>query len=55
MLFEETLKFLVYLTITKPCMNKAEKSMELKGFVIEFETLVQLKDYLKDQIKGNKG
>ena len=48
MIFEQTLKFLVYLTITKPYMNKSEKSMQIKQyFVLEFGTLVQLKDYLK--------
>jgi hypothetical protein len=41
MLFEQTLKFLVYLTITKPHMAKADKSMLIKGyFVLEFGTLL---------------
>jgi hypothetical protein len=41
MIFEQTLKFLVYLTITKPYMNKSDKSMQIKGyFVLEFGTLV---------------
>ena len=40
MIFEETLKFLVYLTITKPYMNKAERCMQIKSFVLEFDTLI---------------
>ena len=40
-LFEKTLKILVYLTITKPYINKETKSMSIKGyFIIDFETLL---------------
>ena len=56
MMFEQTLKVLVYLTVTKPYINKDTKSMTIKGyFTLDFETLVQLKDYLKQQISQNKG
>lgn len=56
MLFEQTLKILVYLTVTKPYINKETKSMSIKGyFTLDFATLLQLKDYLKQQISQNKG
>jgi hypothetical protein len=51
MMFEQTLKILVCLTMTKPYINKETKSMTIKGyFTLDFETLIQLKDYLKQQI-----
>ena len=54
-LFEQTLKFLVQLTITKPYINKESKTMQIKQyFMLDFDTLIQLKDYLKEQIRQNK-
>jgi spore coat polysaccharide biosynthesis protein SpsF (cytidylyltransferase family) len=54
-LFEQTLKFLVQLTITKPYVNKESKTMQIKQyFMLDFDTLIQLKDYLKEQIRQNK-
>lgn len=46
--FEQTLKFLVYLTITKPYVEKEARCMHIKSqFIVDFDTLLQLKDYLK--------
>ena len=50
-IFEQTLKVVVQLTFCKPWVDRETKSMNIKQyFVLDFETMIQLKDYLKNQL-----
>jgi len=50
-IFEQTLKIVVQLTFCKPWVDKETRSMNIKQyFVLDFATMIQLKDYLKNKL-----
>lgn len=53
--FDQALMIVVYLTYTRPQVQKETRSMAIRRlFSIDFDTMVQLKDYLQEQLTLEK-
>jgi len=52
---KSALKILELLTCTKPMMSKEERTMRIKHFDLDLNTLVTLKDYLCRVLSGDNG
>ena len=55
LIFEQTLKIVVYLTSCKPYVDRESKMMNIKHYLqLDFNTMVQLKEYLLSQLSLEK-
>ena len=52
---KSALKILVLLTCQKPMVDKESRTMKIKHFKMSLQTLIALKDYLCNVLKGDNG